>query len=109
MGLCEIFRIREWHDFGDVKAGDIGGYVESEDNLSHQGNAWVADNAKVTGNTHISGNAVVYDNAWVSGEGEISGDVIIGGWAEVKVASKISGKLFITAARPDPGPVPSRF
>ena len=38
-----------------IAAGTLGGYVESEKNLDHSGNAWV------------SGNAQVYGNAWVYG------------------------------------------
>lgn len=51
-----------------VKAGDLGGWVEKEDNLSQSGNAWVSGNAKV------SGDAVVYGDAVVSGNAEVSGD-----------------------------------
>lgn len=29
----ELFRIRALISFGDVKKGDLGGYVEKEDNL----------------------------------------------------------------------------
>ena len=28
-----------------VRTGDTGGWVESEDNLSHAGSAWIYDNA----------------------------------------------------------------
>lgn len=34
-----LFRIRALIDFGNVKAGDLGGYVEKEENLSQEGNA----------------------------------------------------------------------
>lgn len=40
--LC---RIRALKDFGDVKAGELGGYIEKEENLSQEGNAKVSDNA----------------------------------------------------------------
>lgn len=43
----KLYRIKALVDFGDVKAGELGGYIEKEDNLSHDGNAWVSDNAKV--------------------------------------------------------------
>ena len=33
-----LYRIEALKDFGDVKEGDKGGYVESEDNLSQNGN-----------------------------------------------------------------------
>ncbi|MGN6746796.1 hypothetical protein, partial [Neisseria sp. P0024.S002] len=44
-----LYRIRALKDFYVVKAGDLGGYVESEDNLSHEGYAWIYDEAKVYG------------------------------------------------------------
>ncbi|MBB4077294.1 hypothetical protein GGR08_001625, partial [Bartonella fuyuanensis] len=27
-------------DFDDIKAGDLGGFIEKEVNLSHDGNCW---------------------------------------------------------------------
>lgn len=30
----KLFRIRALIDFGDVKAGDLGGYIEREENLT---------------------------------------------------------------------------
>ena len=50
-----------------VAAGELGGYIESEDNLAWGGNAWVSDNAWVSGNAWVSDNALVYGNALVSG------------------------------------------
>ncbi len=46
----KLFRIKALISFGDVKAGDLGGYVEKESNLSHDGNACVCGNARVCGN-----------------------------------------------------------
>lgn len=46
-----------------VKAGDLGGWVEKEDNLSQSGNAWVSGNAEVSGNADyavIKGFGTVY-------------------------------------------------
>lgn len=42
-------RIRAIKSFGDVKAGDIGGWIEKDSNLSHDGNAWVSGDARVYG------------------------------------------------------------
>lgn len=47
-----LHRIRAVIDFGDVKAGDLGGWIEKEENLSHEGNAWVCGNAEVWGAYH---------------------------------------------------------
>ena len=43
----KLYRIEALKDFGDVKKGDLGGWAESEKNLSQHGNAWVSDNALV--------------------------------------------------------------
>ena len=44
-----LYRIKALIDFVDVKAGDLGGYVEKEENLSQSGNSWVYGNAHVCG------------------------------------------------------------
>ena len=64
----KLFRIKALIDFGDVKAGEVGGYVEKEGNVSQDGNAWVY------GNAWVSGNARVYGNAWISGDAWVSGN-----------------------------------
>ena len=62
----KLFRIRALVEFGDVEAGELGGYVEKESNLGHDdnarvyGNAWVSDNAWVYGDAQVSGDAWVY-------------------------------------------------
>ena len=59
----EIYRIRALKDFSDIKAGDIGGWVCSEDNLSQNGNCWIYDNAKCLDDARVYYNAKMYDNA----------------------------------------------
>lgn len=61
-----LYRIRAVRDFGSVKTGEFGGYIEKEENLSHFDNAWVCGNAWVYGNARVCGNAWVYGNAEVS-------------------------------------------
>lgn len=53
-------RIRAVTAFGVVKAGDIGGWIEKEENLSHDGSAWVYGDAEVHGNAKVYGDAEVY-------------------------------------------------
>ena len=60
-----LYQIEALKDFGNVKAGDLGGYIESEENLSLYDNAWVY------------GNALVYDNAQVYGDAKVYGDAEI--------------------------------
>ena len=42
-----LFRVVAIKDFGDVKKGDVGGWIEKESNLSQSGDAWVYGDAKV--------------------------------------------------------------
>ena len=45
----KLFRIKALVAFGNVEKGELGGFIEKEDNLSHSGNAWVSGNAQVSG------------------------------------------------------------
>ena len=60
-----LHRIRAVAEFGLVKIGDLGGWIEKEENLSHEGKAWVWGNAEVCGNAKVWGNAEVWGNAKV--------------------------------------------
>ena len=53
----KLFRIKALISFGNVNAGDLGGYVESEKNLSQSGDAWVYGDAEVCGNAEVCGDA----------------------------------------------------
>ena len=70
----KLFRIKALIEFGNVKAGELGGFVEKEENLNHEGNAWVYGNAEVYGNARVYGNASVYGNARVCGDARVYGN-----------------------------------
>ena len=61
-----VKRIVALRDFGDVKVGDKGGFLEKEENLSHDNDCWVYDEAQVYGE------AQVYDEARVYGEARVT-------------------------------------
>ncbi|WP_343358277.1 hypothetical protein AAJP84_00780 [Bartonella schoenbuchensis] len=58
---CILHRIRALRDFSDIKAGDLGGFIETEDNLSHEGDCWVYDGSYVSGNAMVSGDEKIKD------------------------------------------------
>ena len=62
----KLFRIKALVAFGNVEKGELGGFIEKEDNLSHDGDAWVYGNALVSGDARVSGDA---DYAVVEGFG----------------------------------------
>ena len=91
----KLFRIKALIEFGNVKAGDLGGYIEKEENLSHMGDAWVSGDARISGDAQVSGDAWVFGdtqvfgdarvfgNAWVSGNARVFGDAQVSGDARV--------------------------
>ena len=81
----KLYRIEALKDFGVVKAGELGGYIESENNLSFDGEAWVCENAEVFDDARIcndaliNGNARIYGNAIVSNKAAVGGNALIYG------------------------------
>ena len=63
----KVYRIRALKDFSDIKAGDVGGWVCSYNNLSQEGYCWIYDNAKCLDNARIFDNAMMFDNAIMFG------------------------------------------
>ena len=59
----EVFRVKALKNFGNVKAGDVGGWVCSENNLSQEGDCWIYDDAKCLDNAKMFDNAVMFGNA----------------------------------------------
>lgn len=87
----KLFRIKALVAFGNVEKGELGGFIEKEDNLSHDGDAWVYGNAQVFGDAQVYGNAQVSGNARVSGDAWVSGDARVSGNAWVSGNARVYG------------------
>jgi carbonic anhydrase/acetyltransferase-like protein (isoleucine patch superfamily) len=57
-----------------LDSGKLGGYIESEKNLSQEGKSCVLDYARVYENAFVSDDAQVYDNACLCGRVLVSDD-----------------------------------
>ena len=66
-----------------VKAGDLGGWIESEANLDQEHDAWVYDKA------------LVFDEAWVSGDARVSGKALVYGKARVYDEAWVSDEALV--------------
>lgn len=113
-GYIKVFRIRALRAFGNVNKGDLGGYIENENNLSHAGTCWVEDdaivcdmaevrdNAKVYGTAKVYDKAQVYDNARVCGNSsvfrraKVYEDSYVLGHATIKDFSTVHGHSVIS-------------
>lgn len=78
-----LYRIEALKAFGNVVTGDLGGWVESENNLSQDGDAWVYDAAWVYGDARIYGNAEIYDDVVIYGNANVFGNARIYGNARI--------------------------
>lgn len=61
-------QIRALRSFGGVAAGEVGGYIESEYNLSHEGMCWVHGGSVVYGDARVSGDSTVIGSSVIRGE-----------------------------------------
>ena len=58
----KLFQIKCTKSFKYAKEGDLGGYVEKDENLDQESDAWVSGNAWVSGDARVSGNAEIDNN-----------------------------------------------
>lgn len=84
--------------------GLIGGYIESEENLSHSGTCFVYDNAMLCGNVIVTDNASVFGNAFLQGDVLLSGkskvyeNALLIGNIKIGKSTSIYGYAFIYSA-----------
>lgn len=94
-------RIRAIRDFGNIKSGELGGWIEKEENLSHFGKCWVFTHARVCGEAIVEddamlcGESLVCENAKVSGNSCIYDDVCISGHARIGGQAKICQNVWV--------------
>lgn len=85
-----------------IKAGDYGGWIEHEGNLSQEGNCWIFDDAVVSGfaevkdNARVFGNAYIHNNAVVCRFAKVCDKSDICGYAKVSDYAEIKGHSMVT-------------
>ena len=82
-----LYRIKALRNIDELtKKGDLGGYIETEENLSQEDDCFVFGNAKVYGESRLTGHAMATDNAVVkniiSDEAYFTGNSIVVGNGE---------------------------
>lgn len=78
VGGKKVYRIRALKNFGDVKLGDVGGFVESEENLSQFGTCWIYNDGKVIDNAKVIDDAKVYGTSLICDSATIKHDATVG-------------------------------
>jgi len=109
----QLYRIEAVIDLRDgVTAGTLGGYIESEANLSHEDTAWVYPEARVYGHARVRGDAIivggsrVFDASTVScrahvvdsfvySHASVGGDAKVSGWSTIRGHAAVHGSAVI--------------
>lgn len=100
-----VRRIRSLRRIGWKPAGTLGGWIESERNLSQiarpDSRAWVGDDAVVMGDTRVAedgmvmGDAVVKGRCVITGRGRVDGSARLEGNAHVRGNATVFGNAHI--------------
>ncbi len=99
-----LYMIRACRSFGSVRRGDHGGFIESEVNLSHEGDCWVYcpskayEQCRIEGDatvkcaSEVFGSAKITDSASVSCRSVVGGGMVIKDHAIVSCNSTMTGR-----------------
>jgi UDP-3-O-[3-hydroxymyristoyl] glucosamine N-acyltransferase len=102
-----LYRVIANRDFGNVKKGTVGGFIGDTQNLSQEGDCWIADdaavydtargsaNAWIGGTATVKGGAIITEFASVFDDALIEEYVYIGGHAQIKGDTYINGEASV--------------
>ena len=97
-----LHRIRALRDIGsEVKAGALGGFVESADNLSFRpgDDAWIFDDAIACNDAYVDKGSYLRGNAIACGHAYVSRGTLLAGHARVEDDAYIRGAVLTDHAR----------
>lgn len=94
-GGTTVYRIKALRNFADVKKGQLGGFVESDYNISHTGDAWAHHDTMILGRARVVGNAQIYDSAIVKGHARVKGCATISGVSIISESAEVYGNASV--------------
>jgi NDP-sugar pyrophosphorylase family protein len=90
-----LYRVQAVKDFNDVKSGDKGGWIQTEENLSQDGLCWLYNDAKVYDDAKVEKNATLRDNVCVFGNAYIGGSVKCSENVIIKDNARVFGDVIL--------------
>ena len=91
----KLFQIKCTKSFKYAKEGDLGGYVEKDENLDQESDAWVSGDAQVYGDARVYDDAQVCGDAWVCGNARVYGNAQVCGNAWVYGDAQVYGNAWV--------------
>ena len=99
----KLYRIRALRDIStDVLAGDMGGYIESEQNLATEGRCWIydqahaRDQARVFDDAQLRDESQAYEGAWIFNRAKLECDARACGTSRIYLGAWLSGEAFVS-------------
>lgn len=91
-GEAMVYQIKALIDLPDigVKAGDLGGYIGTEECLTHANQCWVFAGSSVTRGSRVRNRAQVKGNSMVTGNSVIRGTAVVM-YSEILSGSTVQG------------------
>jgi len=96
-----LLRVRALRDFGDVKAGDVGGCVQDRRNISQNGDCWLSYDCVIIGrgrlqaNARMRGRAVIKDNAFLGANAYMQDNTVLCGNAIVTGTTELLNNVIV--------------
>lgn len=90
-----LYRIKAIKNFQGVRKGEIGGLIEKEENLSQEGNCWIANGGVVMDNARVSEDAVVCTGGFMCDSSQAKGKAMLGRSGALLGNSIICGDAFV--------------
>lgn len=96
----DFFQVKALKDFGSVKAGDLGGYIQSSENLSQEGNCWIGRDVVLMDNARVEDNATILGDSAVRNNGTVRGNALVKN-ASVIDNSVVEGRAYVAGGLHD--------
>lgn len=92
-----LFRIRAVRDIPEVgvRAGEFGGVVSGNGNLSQQGFCWITYNAMAIEAARVTGNALIRDHAVIAENARVGGNATVADMANVTLQGVVDGNATV--------------
>ena len=97
-----LYRIKALKEFVNeatgvvIEKGQLGGFVQSESNLSQDGTCWIDDNARVFNNAKVTDNAYIGDEAMINKNVEVTDNAVVKESVWITQNAKIKDKAYIS-------------
>ena len=91
-----LHRIRALKNFSNVKKGNLGGWLEKEENLRQEGNCWIYNDAKVYDDARVRGDATIHDYAEIYEHASVDSIAMIQNYSKVYGFARVSDRAIVS-------------